>query len=328
MKLRYILFHLIMIVFATVQLSAQNTNPEVTNVNHSYNSGDGTITITYDIKDAEQSSVTISMFVSSDGGTTWDYDCTQVSGDVGSSVTTGTGKSITWTHDNEHGGAPNGSNFIIKIIADYETAYYETADGSPCSPATVIYESKTYNTIQIGDKCWLKENLDVGVMINSTTGGTNSDGEQTNNSIVEKYCYDNDPNNCDTYGGLYQWNEAMQYSTTPGTQGICPAGWHIPTLSEFETLRDAVGYNGLALRIVQGTGGRAGTNTSGFSALLAGLRYYGGNSHGLGSYTTFWSSTEYTSTTALKLTLNGTNSNISLHFGRDTYGFSVRCLKD
>jgi hypothetical protein len=36
-------------------------------------------------------------------------------------------------------------------------------------------------------------------------------GDQTNNSTIEKYYYNNSPANCDTFGGLYQWNEAMRY---------------------------------------------------------------------------------------------------------------------
>ena len=77
-----------------------------------------------------------------------------------------------------------------------------------CGASRVSYGGKDYNTVLIGSQCWLKENLDVGTMIN----GSN---QQTNNGIIEKYCYNNVPNNCSTYGGLYQWNEAMQYFTTP-----------------------------------------------------------------------------------------------------------------
>ena len=61
-----------------------------------------------------------------------------------------------------------------------------------------------------------------------------------NNGVIEKYCYNDDPNNCNTYGGLYQWNEAMQYVTTQGAQGICPSGWHIPTYAKLQTLKTAV----------------------------------------------------------------------------------------
>jgi uncharacterized protein (TIGR02145 family) len=67
----------------------------------------------------------------------------------------------------------------------------------------------------VGDKCWLKENLNVGTMILS-------EQNQSDNGLIEKYCYGDLPANCETYGGLYQWREAMQYIATPGTQGICP----------------------------------------------------------------------------------------------------------
>src|ERR1035437_8781265 len=146
--------------------------------------------------------------------------------------------------------------------------------------ATVVYAGKTYNTVRIGDQCWLKENLDVGTRINGSAN-------QTNNSVIEKYCYNDDPANCTTYGGLYQWNEAMQYVTTQGTQGICPPGWHVPTLAEFQTLGTTESNNGNALKAIgQGTGGGAGTNTSGFSALLGGGR--GSVFTVIGLYTFCW----------------------------------------
>lgn len=94
---------------------------------------------------------------------------------------------------------------------------------------TIEYESKIYNTVQIGDQCWLKENLDVGTMIQSTAGGQ----LQTNNGIIEKYCYNNEEIYCNTYGGLYEWNETMKYSAQDGARGICPIGWHIPTEPDY-----------------------------------------------------------------------------------------------
>lgn len=61
----------------------------------------------------------------------------------------------------------------------------------------------------------MKENLNVGTMIQSSS-------DQSNNSIIEKYCYNNDTANCSMYGGFYQWDEAMQYVATAGARGICP----------------------------------------------------------------------------------------------------------
>src|ERR1035437_2197706 len=116
---------------------------------------------------------------------------------------------------------------LLFVVGLYIPASYSQ---NPCSGIpTVDYAGKTYNTVSIGDQCWLKENLDVGTMINGID-------TSKNNGIIEKYCYNNDTTNCTTYGALYQWDEAMQYVTTSGAQGICPTGWHIPDSAEFTAL--------------------------------------------------------------------------------------------
>jgi len=189
-------------------------------------------------------------------------------------------------------------------------------------PRTVTYAGRTYNTVLIGTQCWLKENLNVGTMIQGTDTASK-------NGTIEKYCYNNMPAYCDTFGGLYQWNEAMEYSTTAGTQGICPSGWHIPTVDEFLTLASTVSNDGNALKAVgQGTGGGAGTNTSGFSALLAGARNYNGVFNYLGYGTYFWLSTEYNVTSAYFLYLEYNLSGLHGYNVSKGYGLSVRCLED
>ena len=170
----------------------------------------------------------------------------------------------------------------------------------------------------IGDQCWLKENLDVGTRIDGSVN-------QTDNSIIEKYCQNNLDANCTIYGGLYQWNETMQYVTTAGTQGICPSGWHLPTLAEYQTLKSSVGGDGNALKeIGQGTG----TNTSGFSALLGGRRSIHGTFDGLGNNVHLWSSTQYNASYASYLYMYFNDSTIHLFTNDKEFGYSVRCLKD
>jgi uncharacterized protein (TIGR02145 family) len=202
------------------------------------------------------------------------------------------------------------------------------AGGQPCPGIpTVTYSGKTYNTVLIGTQCWLKENLDVGTMINSTSPGGY---QQTDNGTIEKYCLNNNAVNCTTYGGLYEWPEAMQYVTTPGARGICPEGWHIPTLAEFETLKTSVNNDGNALKAVgQGTGGGAGTNTSGFTALLGGHRQDNGLFYNLGHGTTLWSSYQYSSNNnAYSMGLQTDISNIIPFSVNKEFGQSVRCIKD
>lgn len=223
----------------------------------------------------------------------------------------------------------NGTVINVDISAiDSITFTTQSSTPTPCPGIpTVTYAGKVYNTIQIGDQCWLKENLDVGTMIESNHGGS----LQTDNGEIEKYCYDNNASNCDKYGGLYEWTEAMQYVTTEGAKGICPDGWHIPTRSEFETLEAFV--DDKAVKLIdegQTMSGYTPTNETGFSALFAGYRSSDLNSsfgyRGSGAY--FWSSTENNSNYAYNMYLSNSKYDVLLYDGRKDNGFSVRCLKD
>jgi len=188
---------------------------------------------------------------------------------------------------------------------------------------TVLYEGKLYKTVKIENQCWLKENLDVGIMINRIQSASN-------NGVIEKYCYGDSITNCNKYGGLYQWDEAMQYVTIEGTKGICPTGWHIPIGAELVTLQTTVDYNSNALKAIgQGIGGGQGTNTSGFSALLAGQRRFDGvNFNFLNSYTYFWSSSISITTSAFIMYMFYYDNLLNIYDYNKDYGISVRCLKD
>jgi uncharacterized protein (TIGR02145 family) len=193
----------------------------------------------------------------------------------------------------------------------------------PCSEITKInYGGQTYHTVAIGIQCWLKENLNVGTMI---TGSQ----EQTNNGVIEKYCYNDDPENCETYGGLYQWGEAMQYSTSEGAQGICPGGWHIPNWNDFQVLVSAIIQDEKALN-GQGLNqyGGAGTNKSRFSALKGGNRYSDGFFYDLNITFDFWSSTETGTDSAVHLVPNLIDFETLIGNENKNFGYSVRCMKD
>jgi uncharacterized protein (TIGR02145 family) len=189
---------------------------------------------------------------------------------------------------------------------------------NPCpGTPTVNYAGQTYNTIVISEQCWMRENLNIGAMINGTVN-------QSDNGVIEKYCYNNDTNNCSIYGGLYQWNEAMQYSTTEGAPGICPTGWHIPTWDEFINLLTHVdNIENDLLEIGQGSG----TNASGFSALLSGGSSQG-NFQNLHKYAYYWNSTNYDEFNAFYSMLISDN-NINLGgVGKKAVGSSIRCIND
>ena len=194
-----------------------------------------------------------------------------------------------------------------------------------CGVSKVYYKGQTYNTVLIGDQCWLKENLNVGTKININQNSAD-------NGVIEKSCYDDNEENCDLYGGLYSWDEAMQYDTTGGSRGICPEGWHIPTSSELTVLYNEVFGSGNALKQVgQGSGAGAGTNTSGFGALLAGYRHFNSHYGELNIIGHFWSSTldAINRDLAKHMYMNSSTDDILFHTGQlYGYGFCIRCIKD
>ena len=71
-------------------------------------------------------------------------------------------------------------------------------------------DSKYVNLVRIGTQIWMGENLNIGTRIDGNK-------VQTNNGIIEKYCYNDGDYNCDIYGGLYLWNEMMQYNPAEDT---------------------------------------------------------------------------------------------------------------
>ncbi|MCB2219865.1 MAG: right-handed parallel beta-helix repeat-containing protein [Bacteroidetes bacterium] len=181
-------------------------------------------------------------------------------------------------------------------------------------------DGQSYNTVQIGDQCWMAENLNIGDFIY----GVNP---MDDNLTIEKYCYDDLESNCNIYGGLYLWSEVVSYTTVIGVQGICLDGWHVPTMDEFGILTDFVSNDGNALKAIgEGTGVGEGTNTSGFSALLAGSRNNGVFT-GMDATTSFYTSNNVAGWGS-RITINAPDGVIGGGVSNGSIGHSVRCLKD
>ncbi len=211
--------------------------------------------------------------------------------------------------------------------------------GTPLVP----YAGKVYNTVQIRSQCWLKENLDVGTMIPAPQAPKNND-------TIEKYCYNNDPANCETYGGLYQWDEMMNYTTEAGGQGICPPGWHIPSFDEWKVLFGAAdskygigsnawdtivvppnyGYDvGKNLKATHHWVNTNGTDAVGFSALGSGYWVVELQDFTfLNEQADFWTSNKVTNVDAWELILDSDLNTVYYVNNWRTEGLSVRCVKD
>ena len=232
---------------------------------------------------------------------------------------------------------------ILDAPVNNETYTFEFATNIPCpGTPTVTYEGQIYNTIQLFSQCWLKENLNVGTMIPGTQ-------DMSNNSVIEKYCYNNEQDSCIKYGGLYQWDEMMQYATEQGVRGICPAGWHLPTDEEWKVLEGAVGSQygigdpewdiendyrgfdaGTNLKSISGWYYEGnGTDLFGFSGLPGGGCNGGGGFVTIGSFGGWWASTEGSISHAWGRYLDyGSPEIYRYNYFFKIWGFSVRCLRD
>ncbi len=216
-----------------------------------------------------------------------------------------------------------GEGYLVKMFSDDELVF---SIFPPCGePIIDVRDQQIYNTVEIGGQCWFAENLNIGSMINGSTN-------QTNNSVIEKYCYDNDPANCEIYGGLYQWDEMMQYSTN--NQGICPDEWHLPSDAEWFTLENYIdpninnpnltGWRGTdcGLKMLEG-------GSSGFEGLLSGYKDWDSPEFlMMGERTYFRSTTIYSSPYSWYRALENNNLQVYRNSATKTYGFSVRCLRD
>jgi len=157
-----------------------------------------------------------------------------------------------------------------------------------------------YGAVKIGNQWWISENVKI-------PGG--------------RSCYRNNPEYCDLFGGLYNWPTAMNNSTSQKAQGICPDGYHIPTVEEWEELFDYVGRDQSRTQLEVG-------GSTDFRMLYGGQQNPNGASEYGGTVVNFWTSSKLTGTNAWAFSLqDGKDQVWKITLGQ-SYKISVRCVKN
>lgn len=191
----------------------------------------------------------------------------------------------------------------------------------------VNYGGEDYPTVEIGTQCWLAKNLNIGSFIAADT-------EMTNNAEIEKYCYLNNTSLCLIYGGLYQWDELMQFSNVEGSNGICPEGWHIPSQSDLDELLTYIDNDMRRIKDFRDPHWEMNLSDStivlGFNALPCGYFYH----HliefsGRNKFAQYWSTTESDSSSAICFRLFNPGWYGETFYQSNKFdAASVRCIKD
>ncbi len=194
-------------------------------------------------------------------------------------------------------------------------------------------DKQVYRTVTIGTQTWMAQNL-------------NYDYVKNNNGNLETrtWCSDNNTSKtiCETSGRLYLRGDSLT---------ICPDGWKLPLINEWETLLKAVGWTNIDSipgpwsekegEIVKaglenvlltaspeaswGSNMKTGTDNFGFSVVPAGYRYESGTMFNPTSRAYFMAKDWDYSSTSTDLVLVGWG--VSLYRYQVSGAYSVRCIK-
>jgi len=246
----------------------------------------------------------------------------------------------------------------------------------PGTPTVTDHEGNVYATVQIGDQCWMRDNLRTTTSPSTGTYLIPASGTGNTYTGKQAHWYNNDSATYASmnYGLLYNWNAAMDtFNTAYGEtsvndtsgnavsvgsaglrRGICPAGWHLPSNSEWmgminyvrsqseytcgdnsynvaKALASETGWNSCGGECNAGDQSVFANNTTGFSAVPVGYCHDSSFS-AVGNIANFWSSLEHYNngypTAAIQRSLYCNWASVEWFYGNKYYGFSVRCLRD
>ena len=241
-----------------------------------------------------------------------------------------------------------GEGYLVKMIAA-DVLIYPIAFGQPCpgTPTVTDIDGNVYQTVLIGSQCWMAENMKVTSYNNGAIIPNVKEPNEWLNLLTGAYVwYDNDPSWRDPYGALYNWFAVVDEN------GLCPEGWHLPSVSEWQVLTNFIGGAGAPygqkLRSCrqdasplggecntldhprwENTGNSVfGTDDYGFSLLPAGFRLGLGQFDALGFYGAWWSTEEYDFWFSWGRSIFYDLGSFGEWYDYKTAGRSVRCLKD
>lgn len=209
-------------------------------------------------------------------------------------------------------------------------------------------DGNVYRTVIIGNQVWMAENLRSTRYTDGTAIPLVTDGNVWAIPSTPGYCWYNniETSNRKACGALYNWYAVD--SASNGGRNVCPAGWYLPADSLWTILHNFLanhgyGYRGTSANIAKSIASTSGwtealaegdigfeqlsNNSSGFEAFPCGYRDFDGTFDAAGSFTGWWTQTEYDQGNAWSRVMIYSGSTLSRVENSKEVGYSVRCVK-
>ncbi|MBV5314032.1 MAG: fibrobacter succinogenes major paralogous domain-containing protein [Prolixibacteraceae bacterium] len=223
------------------------------------------------------------------------------------------------------------SVFAITIVAcTKDESNIDDPENNGASGKMTDLDGNVYKTVTIGTQIWMGENLCTTKYNDGTLIANVTDNKEWTSLSTGAYCnYNNTENSgTNTYGRLYNW-----YAINTGK--LAPKGWHIPTDKEWTTLTSYLGGEGIAGIKMKESGttnwispNSGATNSSSFTGLPGGSRFYTALFYNFSYYGYWWSASEHDTSNAWLRSLCYNYNDVTRSYYDKRYGFSVRCIKD
>lgn len=208
--------------------------------------------------------------------------------------------------------------------------FFATCKKDAAMPTVTDIDGNVYHTVKIGTQTWMVENLKtthyrngdgIDNLIDNMAWASTTKGAYADNPMV--------PNYAKTYGHLYNWFAVKD------PRNIAPIGWHVASDTEWIALTDFLGGENVASNKLREAGishwaspNAGATNSTRFTALPGGYRADDGTYEMDGTFGSYWTTDEFSSTIGLERDFLVSDPTVTESPYHKIGGNSVRCIKD
>jgi len=253
----------------------------------------------------------------------------------------------------------------ISVVAINDCGESPARSLSECPEFVVDEDDNEYSVVLIGDQCWFSENLRTTTFANGEDVPYTPDASDWNESWSTQapafsvfYYNGHNTDGIDSYDDMVEaYGKIYNWYAVDDARGLCPEGWHVPSLSDWNQLESYIIDNyaqfdednvGDALkscrqensplgddcltdehpRFDEYSAAVYGIDYFGFNAIPGGQRLHGGAYNNIGRDSSYWTSTYMSHDQSHYISFSYHNGSMSKSYKNCVHGYTVRCVRD